>query len=66
MFHQWVYQLFERVLCGVVVLLEIPFCVKKFGIKMNAPTFKSVAGVHRELIWVFMFCLCNNFFVTFL
>ena len=51
MLHQWVYQLFDLVLFGVVVIfLEIPFCVVKFGIKTNVPIFKSVAGVKRELI----------------
>ena len=39
--------------------MEIPFCVVKFGIKINVPIFKSVAGVKRELIWLFLDkCLC--------
>ena len=50
---------------GVCSFLEFPFCVLKLGIKTNFPIFKSVAGVKRELIWLLMFCLCNNFFVTF-
>ena len=34
MLHQWVYQLFDMVLFGVVVIfLEIHFCVVKFAIK---------------------------------
>ena len=45
--------------------LEIPFWVLKFGIKTNVPIFKSEAGVKREFICSLMFCLCNNFFVTF-
>ena len=45
--------------------LEIPFCVFKLVIQTNVPIFKSVAGIKRELIWLLMFCLCNNFFVTF-
>ena len=45
--------------------LEIPFYVLKLGIKTNFPIFISVAGMKRELFWLFMFCLCNNFFVTF-
>ena len=45
--------------------LEITFCVVKLGIKTNVTIFKSVAVVKRELIWVFMFCLCSNFFVIF-
>ena len=45
--------------------LEIPFCVLKFGIKTKVPIFKSVAGIKRELIWLFIVCLGNNFFVTF-
>ena len=45
--------------------LEIPFCVWNLGIKTNVPIFKFVAGKNRELIWLLMFCLCNNFFVTF-
>ena len=45
--------------------LDIPFCVLKLGIKTNVPIFKSAVGMKRELIWVFIFCLCNNFFVTF-
>ena len=49
----------------VEFFLEIPFCVLKLGIKTNVPIFKSVAGVKRELIWLLMFCLCNNFFVSF-
>ena len=44
---------------------ETPFCVVKLGIKTNVPIFKSVAGVKREIIWVFMFCLRSNFFVIF-
>ena len=50
---------------GVVIFLEIPFCVLKLGIKTNVPFFKSVAGVKRELTCPLMFCLCNNFFVIF-
>ena len=45
--------------------LEIPFCVEKLGIKTNVPFFKSVVGLKRELIWLFMFCLCSNFFLSF-
>ena len=45
--------------------LEIPFSVLKLGIKTNVPIFKSEAGVKREFICSLMFCLCNNFFVTF-
>ena len=45
--------------------LEITFCVWKLGIKSDVPVFKSVAGIKRELIWLLMFCFCNNFFVTF-
>ena len=64
MLHQWVYQLFDMVLFGVVVVfVEIPFCVAKFGIEMYVPTFKSVAGVNREFLWEFKFCLCNNFWL---
>ena len=33
------------------IVIEIPFCVLKLGIKTNVPIFKSVAGVKRELIW---------------
>ena len=63
MLYQWVYQLFDMVLFGVVVVfLEIPFCVVKFGIKKYVPNFNFVAGVNREFIWEFKFCLCNNFF----
>ena len=46
--------------------LEIPFCVVKLGIKTNVPFFKSVVGLKRGLIWLFMFCLCSNFFLSFL
>ena len=46
--------------------MEIPFCVLNLGIKTIVPFFKSVAGMKRELIWLFIFCLCNNFCVTFL
>ena len=35
--------------------LEISSCVVKLGIKTNVPIFKFVAGVKRELIWVFTF-----------
>ena len=45
--------------------LEFPFRVLKLGIKTNVPIFKSVAGAKRELICSLVFCLCNNFFVTF-
>ena len=45
------------------IFLEIPFCVLKLGIKTIVPIFKSVAGIKSELIWLFIFCLCNNFFV---
>ena len=45
--------------------LEIPFCVLKFGIKTNVPSFNSEACVKREFICSLMFYLCNNFFVTF-
>ena len=45
--------------------LDIPFCVVKLDNKTNVSIFKSVAGVKRELIWLFIFYLCNNFFVTF-
>ena len=45
--------------------LEILFCVLKLGIQTNVPFFKSVAGIKPELIWLLMFCLCNNFFDTF-
>ena len=45
--------------------MDIPFCVLKLGIKTNVPIFKSVAGMEREIIWLFIFCLCNNLFVTF-
>ena len=45
--------------------LKIPFCVINLGIKTNVPIFKSESGVKCELIWLLMFCLCNNFFVTF-
>ena len=45
--------------------LEIFFCVMKLGIKTNVPIFKSGAGIRRELIWLFIFCFCNNFFVIF-
>ena len=45
--------------------LEIPFCVLKLVIKTNVPFFKSLAGVKRELLWLLIFCLCNNFVVTF-
>ena len=38
----------------------------KFGIKTSVPTFKSVAGVNRKLIGVFIFCNCNIFFRYFL
>ena len=51
MLHQCVYQLFDTVLFGVVVIfLEILFCVGNFGIKTYAPIFKFVAGVNREFI----------------
>ena len=67
MLHQWVYQLFDTVLFGVVVMfLEIPFCVVQFGIKTYVTTFKFLAGVNREFIWELIFCLCNNFFCYFL
>ena len=66
MLHPWVNQLFGTVLFGVVVIfLEIPFCVVKFGIKTYVPILKFLAGVNREFIWEFIFCLCNNFLVTF-
>ena len=45
--------------------LETPFCVVNFGIKTNSAIFQYVADVKRELIWLFRFCLCNNFFVFF-
>ena len=45
--------------------LEIPFSVFKLGIRTNVRIFKSVAGIKLELIWLLMFCLCNNFFVIF-
>ena len=45
--------------------LYIPFCVVKLGIKTNVPIFKSVAGMERELFWLFIFCVCNNFFLVF-
>ena len=44
---------------------DIPFCVVKLDITTNVPFFKCVAGMKRELIWLIIFCLCNNFFVTF-
>ena len=50
MLHQWVYQLFDMVLFGVVVTFEIPSCVVKLGIKTNVPIFKSAAGLNCELI----------------
>ena len=51
MLHQWVYQLFDMVLFGVVVIfLEIPFCVVKFGIEFYVPIFQFVAGVNRDII----------------
>ena len=66
MLLQWVYQLFDIVLFRVLLIfLETPFYVVKLGIKINIPIFKSVAGVKRELIWLLMFRLCNNFFVIF-
>ena len=46
MLHQWLYQLFDTVL----------FKLKKF-----VQIFKFVAGVNREFIWEFIFCLCNTF-----
>ena len=52
-FSKWFYFFFE-----------ISFCVLKLGTKTNVPIFKSVAGMKRELIWLFIFCLCNNFFVS--
>ena len=45
--------------------MEIPFCVLKLDNKTNVPIFKSVAGMKRELISLFIFSLCNIFFVTF-
>ena len=66
MLHQWVYQLFDMVFFGMVVIIsEIPFCVVKLEIKSYVPIFKFVAGVNREFIWEFIFYLCNSFFVTF-
>ena len=52
MLHQWVYQLFEMVLFGFVVIFWqlFFFCVVKFGTKTNVPIFKSVAGMKRKLI----------------
>ena len=44
--------------------LDIPFCELKLGIKTNVPIFKSVAGMKRESICLFIFCLCNNFIFT--
>ena len=41
--------------------LEISFCLLKFGIKTYVPIYKFVAGVNREFIWEFMFCLRNSF-----
>ena len=64
MLHQWVYQLFDMVLFGVVVIfLEIPFCVVKFGIKTYVTIFIFVAGVNREFIWELLFCLFKIFFL---
>ena len=45
--------------------LETIFCVLKLGVKTDVPIFESVTGIKRELIWLLMFCLCYNFFVTF-
>ena len=49
----------------VVIFFDIPFCVLKLGVKRNVPIFKSVAGMKRELVWLFVFCLCNNFLLLF-
>ena len=66
MLLQYVYQLFGMVLFEVVVIFWIYFFfVLKLGIKTNVPILKSVAGIKRELIWLFIFCLYNNFFDTF-
>ena len=43
MLHQWVYQLFNTVFFGVVV---VPFCNVEFGIKTNVPIFKFLAEVN--------------------
>ena len=45
--------------------LDIHFFVIKLGIKTNVPIFKSVAGMKRELIWLFIFFLCNTFLLLF-
>ena len=37
------------------IFLDIPFCVLKLGTKSNGPIFKSVAGMKRELPWLFIF-----------
>ena len=47
-------------------LLEVPFCVVKYGIETNFPIFKSVAGLNREMIWLFMFCFVIVFLFFFL
>ena len=62
MLHQCVYQLFDMVLFGVVVFFGNFFCIVKFGVKTNVPTFKFVAGVNLKLIWLFIFCLFNIVF----
>ena len=69
MLHLWVYQLFDTGLLEVAVIFKrFLFALElkhKFGIKTYLSIFKFVAGVNREFIWEFMFCLCNNFFISF-
>ena len=64
MLHQWVYELFDIFLFGVVViLLAFRFCVVEFGNKTYVPLFKFVADVNREFIWESIFCRPNSFLV---
>ena len=66
MLHQWVYQLFDMVLFGMVVIFsEIPFCVVKLEIKTYVPFFKFIAGVNRDFFWEFIFYLSNSFLLLF-
>ena len=45
--------------------LDIPLCVVKLGVKTNVPIFKSLAGMKRELIWLFIFAFVTIFLLLF-
>ena len=45
--------------------LDFAFCITKFGIKTNVSIVKFVAGVNREFVWEWRFCLYNNLFWLF-